>query len=101
MLRSLFGLGPKVDLKAIIQQGATILDVRTPGEFAGGHVTGAVNIPLDHLQRSLARIPKNRPVITCCRSGARSSAARDLLRDHGYEVYNGGPWTNVAIHMPR
>lgn len=95
MLRSLFGLGPKTDLTAILQKGATILDVRSPGEFAQGHVKGAMNIPLDQLQRSTAKVPKGRPVITCCRSGARSGMAEGILRKAGFEAYNGGPWTNV------
>lgn len=95
MLRSLFGLGPKVDLTAILQQGATILDVRTPAEFAQGHVKGAVNLPLDQLERSLSRVPKNKPVITCCKSGMRSGMAEGILRKQGYEAYNGGPWTHV------
>lgn len=95
MLRSLFGLGPKVDLTAIIQQGATILDVRSPVEFAQGHVKGAVNIPLDQLQRTTAQVPKGRPVITCCLSGGRSGVAEGILRKQGFEAYNGGPWTNV------
>lgn len=95
MLRSLFGLGPKVDLSGIIQQGATILDVRTPAEFAQGHVKGAVNIPLDQLQRTTAKVPQGKPVITCCRSGARSGMAEGILRKQGFEAYNGGSWTNV------
>ena len=95
MLRSLFGLGPKVDLTAILQQGATILDVRTPAEFAQGHVKGAVNLPLDQLERSLSRVPKNKPVITCCKRGARSGMAESILRKQGFEAYNGGPWTSV------
>ncbi|TXI82478.1 MAG: rhodanese-like domain-containing protein [Flavobacteriales bacterium] len=95
MFRSLFGLGPKVDLSTILQQGATILDVRTPAEFAQGHVKGAVNIPLDQLQRSTAKVPKGKPVITCCLSGGRSGVAEGILRQQGFEAYNGGPWTNV------
>lgn len=95
MLRSLFGLGPKVDLASIMQQGAIILDVRTPAEYAQGHVKGAVNIPLDQLQRSTAKVPKGKPVITCCLSGGRSGVAEGILRQQGFEAYNGGPWTNV------
>lgn len=95
MLRSLFGLGPKVDLTAILKQGATILDVRTPAEYAQGHVKGAVNIPLDKLQNSTAKVPKGKPVITCCLSGGRSGVAEGILRKQGFEAYNGGPWTNV------
>lgn len=95
MLRSLFGLGSKVDLSAILQQGATILDVRSAAEFAQGHVKGAVNVPLDQLQRSTAKVPKGKPVITCCLSGMRSGAAEGILRNEGFEAYNGGPWKNV------
>ncbi|MDX9751386.1 MAG: rhodanese-like domain-containing protein [Flavobacteriales bacterium] len=100
MLRSLFGLGPKTDLTAILQKGATILDVRTPAEFARGHVKGAVNIPLDRLQRSTAQVPKGKPVITCCLSGGRSGVAEGILRDQGFEAYNGGPWTHVQRLKP-
>ena len=95
MLRTLFGLAPKVDLAPIIQRGAVILDVRTAAEFATGHVEDALNIPLDQLQQSLSRVPKGKPVITCCLSGGRSGVAEGLLRDHGFEAYNGGPWTQV------
>jgi phage shock protein E len=95
MLRSILGLGPKVDLQALLQQGATLIDVRTPGEFAQGHSKGAVNIPLDQLQRSLSKVPRGKPVITCCRSGARSGMAVDVLKSAGLEAYNGGPWSNV------
>lgn len=99
MIRSLFGLGPKVDLAALLQQGATVLDVRTPGEFAQGHVKGSLNIALDQLQRSMHKVPKDRPVITCCKSGMRSAAAQALLRDHGYDAHNGGPWSKVEQAM--
>ncbi|HRN36519.1 MAG TPA: rhodanese-like domain-containing protein [Flavobacteriales bacterium] len=92
MFRTLFGMGPKVDLKAIKAQGATILDVRTTGEFAAGHIKGAVNIPLDQLQNRLNKLPKGKPVITCCLSGGRSGAALSLLKANGYEAYNGGGW---------
>jgi phage shock protein E len=95
MLGKLFGLGPKVDLGLKIKEGAQIIDVRTPDEFRSGHPTGAVNIPLDRLQAQLDSISKDKPVITCCRSGARSGMAADALKSAGFEVYNGGPWQNV------
>lgn len=101
MLRSLFSRGPKVDIAALLKNGAMILDVRTPAEFAEGHVEGAVNIPLDQLQRNLSMVSRERPVITCCRSGARSGLAESLLRDHGYDAYNGGAWTNVERLLER
>ncbi len=96
MFKTLFGAGaPKVDLGLKIKQGATILDVRSPEEFQGGHATGAINIPLDRINDRLSGIDRSKPVITCCRSGARSGAAADILRSAGFEVYNGGPWQNV------
>lgn len=100
LLQRLFGLGgPSVDLGQKISDGANIIDVRTPEEFRSGHVKGSVNIPLDKLQGQLGRIDKNKPVITCCRSGARSGMAADLLKRNGFECYNGGAWTSVRAIM--
>jgi len=96
MFKNLFGIGgPKVDLREKINEGATIVDVRTPDEFRSGHVAGSINIPLDRIQDQMKKISKDKPVITCCRSGARSGMAADMLKAQGYEVYNGGPWPSV------
>jgi rhodanese-related sulfurtransferase len=96
LLQKLFGIGgPKADLGQKIKEGATIVDVRTPEEFRSGHVKGAINIPLDKVQGQMGKINKNKPVITCCRSGARSAMAADLLKRNGFECYNGGAWTSV------
>ncbi|HMN05040.1 MAG TPA: rhodanese-like domain-containing protein [Flavobacteriales bacterium] len=88
-------MGPKVDLKAIKEQGAVVLDVRTTGEFAGGHVKGSINIPLDQLAKKLNKLSKDKPIIACCQSGARSGSAVAFLKDQGYEAYNGGGWYSV------
>lgn len=67
------------------QPGAPLLlDVRTAAEFAGGHVPGAVNIPVQALAQRLAEVPKGRPVIVYCESGRRSARALDLLKEAGY-----------------
>jgi len=95
MLRSLFGIGPKVDIPKLLAAGATIIDVRTPREFAEGHVKGSINIPLDELLTNLHHVPKDKPVIACCASGMRSNSAAGILRDHGIDAHNGGPWTRV------
>ncbi|MBI1305024.1 MAG: rhodanese-like domain-containing protein [Bacteroidetes bacterium] len=88
--------GEKVDLKDVISKGAVILDVRTAGEFQGGHVKGAKNIPLDRIQSKVNEIKKwNKPVITCCASGMRSGTAKSILSQNGIEVYNGGSWVSV------
>ena len=95
-LKNLFSAGPDVDYAEMVANGAQIIDVRTPMEYKGGHIKGSVNIPLDSLQRNLSKINKNKPVITCCASGMRSSSAKNILKSNGYtEVYNGGGWSSL------
>jgi rhodanese-related sulfurtransferase len=66
-----------------------LVDVRTAGEFTGGHIPNAINIPLDQLSRRLGEIPSGKPVIVVCASGNRSRAGADILVRGGYtEVYN-------------
>lgn len=83
LLGKLFGM-KSVDFKQLVKDGAMIVDVRTPGEFQGGHIKGSVNIPLQSLQGSLGKIPKNKTVITCCASGMRSASAKSVLKSAGY-----------------
>jgi len=88
--------GRSEDLAEIYAQGAVIVDVRTPEEFAAGHIDGALNIPVNILEKSVDQLRvKNKPVITCCRSGARSGLARVTLAAAGVEAYNGGPWDSL------
>jgi rhodanese-related sulfurtransferase len=63
-----------------------LLDVRTPEEFAAGHLPGAVNIPHDQLMSRLADLPadKNREIAVYCRTGRRSDIALTILKDLGY-----------------
>ena len=83
-------------LPALRQQGATLVDVRSVAEFAGGNAPGTVNIPLPELGRRLNEIPKNVPVVLCCASGTRSGMARMLLKKNGYaQVFNVGKWSNL------
>jgi len=94
-LKKLFSSQPQADLGELIKKGATIIDVRSKGEFQGGHLKGSINIPLKNLSENISKIKKDKPVITCCASGARSSAAKSILKANGFEVYNAGPWTNL------
>jgi rhodanese-related sulfurtransferase len=97
---NLFSSKPAVDYAELVKSGAIIVDVRTPGEFAQGHVKGAVNIPLDMIRSRAAELKqKNKPVITCCRSGARSGSAKSILTDAGIECYNGGAWDSLQNHL--
>lgn len=93
-LKRLFGC-QSVDLKALKEQGAVILDVRTPGEFKSGHIKGAVNVPLQVLDQQLAKLDKNKTIITCCASGMRSGSAKSLLQSKGFIVHNGGGWQSL------
>ena len=93
-IKSLFGQGKREKYAALM--GVQIIDVRTPGEYHGGHIHGSVNIPLDTLQRNLSKIKKDRPVVTCCASGMRSLSAKSILASNGFtEVYNGGGWASL------
>lgn len=95
-IKNLLGLGPKVDYKALVQNGAAIIDVRSKGEYQGGHIKGSVNIPLDVLSSNLNKIKKDKPVITCCASGMRSASAKAMLKSRGFtEVHNGGGWMGL------
>jgi rhodanese-related sulfurtransferase len=61
-----------------------VLDVRTPQEFAEGHVPGAVNVPYDQVASRLAEVPKDKDVVLYCRSGRRAGLAADVLAAQGY-----------------
>ena len=99
-IKQLLGLSPKVDFKDLIQRGAQIIDVRSPGEFKTGHIRGAVNIPLQSISSQIGRIKKNTPVITCCASGMRSASAKSILISKGFsEVYNGGGWMSLQSKL--
>jgi phage shock protein E len=83
--------------KAWIADGAVVLDVRTPEEFAAGHLPNAVNIPVDQVASRLGEIAKlvagdkARPIVTYCASGARSKKATLALEAAGHtRVVNGG-----------
>ena len=66
----------------------TLLDTRTPGEYARGHVDGFVNIPVDVLREHLDEIEKEKPVYVICQSGLRSYISTRILDGNGYTFYN-------------
>ena len=89
-------LGDAPDLGEWLDKGAVVIDVRTPAEYKGGHVKGAVNIPLNEVQRRMKKIKAyGKPVITCCASGRRSGMAAKMIQQSGVEAVNGGPWQQV------
>lgn len=80
-----------------IAEGATVLDVRTPGEFAAGHYPGARNIPVNELEGRTAEAgDPGRPVVVYCASGMRSAQAAKILAAAGFtDVTNGGGLGNL------
>lgn len=94
MFGSLFGKKSET-LTTALRDGAIIIDVRSPQEFAGGHVAGSTNIPLQNLGNQLSRFSPDVPIVFCCASGGRSGAATDAAVRAGLAAINGGPWTAV------
>nr|WP_300789784.1 FAD-dependent oxidoreductase [uncultured Acetatifactor sp.] len=77
------------DVDALPRDGSvTLLDARTAGEYARGHIRGFRNIPVDELRERLAEIEKGKPVYVICQSGLRSYIACRILEGQGYEAYN-------------
>ena len=74
----------------------TIVDVRTPGEFRGGSVAGAVNVPLNEVPQRIEELKQMAgPLVLCCASGNRSGQAADYLFRQGIPCLNGGSWVEV------
>lgn len=85
--------GSAVNYRELMDNGAIIIDVRSAGEYRAGHIAGSRNYPLDSIRTKIKDLKKlNKPVITVCRSGARSGMAKNILKSAGIDVYNGGPW---------
>ena len=87
----------KTDYAQLVKNGALIIDVRSKGEYAGGHIRGSINIPVDQLAQNIKKLKdKKQPIITCCASGMRSASAKSILSSNGIaEVYNGGGWSSL------
>lgn len=96
-LFSMFGAAPDINTgvrRCRETEGAVLLDVRTPEEYAGGHIPGSVNLPLDAI--ASIQIPREVPLFVYCRSGARSSQAVSWLKTHGYPAQNIGGILNYS-----
>jgi phage shock protein E len=93
---STFGIGSPVDYAHLVKGGAVILDVRTKGEYQGGHIPGSINISLADLPKSIPKLKSHKTIITCCASGMRSASAKGILISQGFkDVHNGGGWMSL------
>jgi phage shock protein E len=87
------------DAGAYLRSGATVIDVRSAGEFTAGHLAKAVNIPLSEIETVIARKvkDKNQVLLLHCQSGMRSSEAARKLKALGYaHAYNLGSYGRAA-----
>ncbi|SBT66172.1 Rhodanese-related sulfurtransferase [Micromonospora sediminicola] len=105
LLRRLLGarvpsVGP-AEAAAVVAAGGLLIDVREPVEWRAGHAPRARHIPLGQLAGHLAEVPTDRPVVTVCRSGARSRQAARILADAGRQVHDlsGGmrAWADAGL----
>ena len=82
---------------------AVVIDVRTPEEYAAGHIDGALNIPYEQIAKgiqSVKGLSKDQPVLLYCRSGHRAGIAKDTLEKEGYrKVLNGGAIDDLARNL--
>jgi phage shock protein E len=89
--------------RTLIADGAVVLDVRTAGEYAGGHVASATNLPVGEVTPRIAEIDKlvggdkTRPVVVYCAKGGRAETAKQQLEAAGYtRVVNGGGYDDLS-----
>jgi len=99
LVSSMGGKKKRAALAQKIADGAKVIDVRTKGEYAGGHYAGAVNIPVDTLASKLKTLGgKDTPLVVYCASGGRSAQAAGILKGAGFtDVTNAGGLSS----MPR
>jgi rhodanese-related sulfurtransferase len=88
------------------RDGVVLLDVRTPGEFASGHMQGAMLVPMREVPYQMLNIPRNKKVVVVCATGARSGAVTKYLAEQGYpwvKNYSGGmsDWSRRGLPVAR
>ena len=99
------GEHPQVDVEAVLAAPAAerplLLDVRTPQEFASGHIPGAVNIPVDDLRSRMGELPRDRKIAAYCQVGQRGYLATRILQQNGFAASNiGGGYKTYKLFQP-
>jgi len=90
-LSSRLGKVAPAEAKRLVSEGALLLDVRSPGEFAGGHLEGALNVPVGDIGGRAADLAKKgKPIVVYCASGMRSGSAARTLKQAGAQVFDLG-----------
>ena len=89
----------KDKIARFLKENPILLDVRTPSEFQNNHLEGALNIPVQSIGNQLEQVDKERPIITYCARGGRSTLAAAQLRKLGYRVVDAGGIRNLRRHI--
>ena len=94
---------PEIDVEelAAARESGVLIDVREPGEYAEGHVPGAMLIPMGQLANRMGELDKTSPVFVICASGNRSTAMTDLLRVAGFDAVSVAGGTGAWSHSGR
>lgn len=95
-IKTLIGIGLKLDFRNLVKNGAIIIDVRTREEFQNGHISKSHNLPLSLMLEQIGTLDKQKTFITCSASGLKSAQAKSILKSEGFKkVYNGGGWQSL------
>lgn len=90
----------KREVQSFLDNNAVILDVRSQREWDSGHIENAVHIPLNELNTRVQEVKAlNKPIITCCESGVRSSKAAKFLNLNNISATNGGEWLGLKSRL--
>ena len=107
-IRGITSVNPTEALQLINHQDAMLLDIRDSGEYKGGHIPEALNIPLSGLKNRIRELEKfkSKPIIVYCQSGSRSSSGAAVLKKSGFDmVHNlsGGlaSWQSASLPVHR
>ncbi|MCA0990292.1 CoA-disulfide reductase [Pseudalkalibacillus hwajinpoensis] len=76
------------EIDAIVENGGTLIDVRSPREFKNGFIKGAINLPVDELRSKLHELPQDETIYVHCQVGLRGYIATRILRENGFEAVN-------------
>lgn len=96
IFNTIFGVNNNEKLVTLVKEGAFLVDVRSPDEFAEGNVKGSTNISLDQIAVNLDKFKGKENIVVFCRSGNRSGQAKSILEQNGFvNVTNGGTWQDV------
>lgn len=96
IFNNVFGGNSNDNLATLVNEGAFLVDVRTPEEFADGNVKESLNIPLDQIEANLDKFNGKENIVVFCRSGNRSGQAKNILEKNGFaNVTNGGTWQEI------